>query len=91
MLHEFGGVASLPAGIRVLKHLADVGKGEGAKDGIDEGVVDDIAVGVGKDAKLGFVDGVGRSGVGSFFVGPLCFRRKRRFFVRWDAVDIRYR
>ncbi len=71
MLHELGGVASLPSGVGILEDLADVGEGEGAEDGIDEGVVDDIAVGVGEDSELGFVDGVGRSGVFSFDVEPL--------------------
>jgi hypothetical protein len=50
MLHEFGGVASLPAWIGVLEDLANVGEGEGAEDGVDEGMVDDVSVGVGDDA-----------------------------------------
>jgi len=36
MLHEFGGVASLPSGIGVLEDLTDVGEGEGAENGVDE-------------------------------------------------------
>lgn len=71
MLHKFGGVASLPSGIGVLEDLADVGEGKGAEYGVNKGVVDDVAVGMGEDSELGFVDGVGRSGIFSFDVEPL--------------------
>ena len=50
VFHEFGGIASLPSGVGVLKDLADVGEGEGAEDGVDEGMVDDVSVGVGEDS-----------------------------------------
>jgi hypothetical protein len=56
VLHEPGGIAALPPGVRVLKDLSDIGEGEGAENGIDDRVVDDVPVRVGDDAQLGLVD-----------------------------------
>lgn len=47
MLHEFGGVASLPAGIGILVYLSNVGEGKGTEDGVDDAVVDYVSVRVG--------------------------------------------
>mmetsp|Transcript_16144 Transcript_16144/g.36322 ORF Transcript_16144/g.36322 Transcript_16144/m.36322 type:complete len:244 (-) Transcript_16144:374-1105(-) len=75
VLHEFRRVATPPAGISVLEDLADVGEGQGAEDGVDDAVVDDVAVGVGDDAELGHVDR-SRGAVFSFGVGPLLVRMR---------------
>ena len=47
IFHKFGGIASLPSGVGVLKDLSNIGEGECSEDGIDDGMVDDVSVGVG--------------------------------------------
>ena len=56
VFHEFGGIASLPPGIRVLKDLANVRKGQGTENRVHHRVVNDVPVGMGDDAQLGLVD-----------------------------------
>mmetsp|Transcript_61725 Transcript_61725/g.73237 ORF Transcript_61725/g.73237 Transcript_61725/m.73237 type:complete len:220 (-) Transcript_61725:251-910(-) len=70
VIHEFRRVAPFPPRIRVLKHLADIRKGQGAENSVDDGVINDVSVGMGNKSQLGFVVGV-RGDVFAFHVFPL--------------------
>jgi len=53
---EFGGVDVFVLGVGVGEELADVGEAGGAGEGVDEGVEDDVGIGVAVEA-LGVGDG----------------------------------
>jgi hypothetical protein len=56
VLHELGGVASSPSWVRVLKDLTNIWKCESTKNGINDGMVYHIAIRMGDDPELGYVN-----------------------------------
>ena len=74
VFHKFGRIATLPSGIGILKHLADIGQCQCTKDPIDDGVIYHIAVGMCHHTQLSFVNSA-LLHVFALRVGPLASTR----------------
>mmetsp|Transcript_32572 Transcript_32572/g.67935 ORF Transcript_32572/g.67935 Transcript_32572/m.67935 type:complete len:227 (+) Transcript_32572:1529-2209(+) len=56
VFHKFATITTLPSRIGILKDLSNIRQGESSKNCIDNGMVNDIAIGMGHDPQFCFVN-----------------------------------